>query len=81
MRSGSSRPIVGAGSRPTLISRSFASFAERGVSSVVLNVDAENPTGATTLYERSGMRVIRRWDLWERSALTGVAGLGGVTPG
>ncbi len=58
----------GRGIAATLIRRSFASLAERGVSSVVLNVDAGNPTGATALYERSGMRVIRRWDLWERSA-------------
>ena len=28
--------------------------------------DAENSTGATALYERAGMRVINRWDLWER---------------
>ena len=81
MRSGSLGSHRGRGIAATLIRWSFASLAGRGVSSVVLNVDAENPTGATTLYERSGMRVIRRWDLWERSALTGVAGLGGVTPG
>ena len=57
----------GRGIAGALIRRSFASFAERGVSRVALNVDADNPTGATALYERSGMRVIRRWDLWERS--------------
>ena len=33
---------------------------------MILNVDAENSTGATALYERAGMRVINRWDLWER---------------
>ena len=33
----------------------------------MLNVDAENPTGATALYERVGMRIIKRWDLWERT--------------
>ena len=27
---------------------------------------AENTTGATALYERVGMRIINRWDLWER---------------
>ena len=57
----------GRGIAGALIRRSFASFAERGVSRVALNVDADNPTGATALYERSGMRVIRRWDLWQRS--------------
>jgi len=33
---------------------------------VILNVDAENSTGATALYERVGMRVINGWELWER---------------
>jgi hypothetical protein len=33
---------------------------------VLLNVDAENPTGATKLYEHVGMRVVNRWDVWER---------------
>jgi len=28
-------------------------------------VDAENPTGATALYERVGMGVVTRFDLWE----------------
>jgi mycothiol synthase len=49
-----------------LLRRSFTTFAQRGTSRVMLNVDAENPTGATALYERVGMRVIKRWDLWER---------------
>jgi ribosomal protein S18 acetylase RimI-like enzyme len=49
-----------------LLRRSFAMFADRGVRRVILNVDAENSTGAVALYERAGMRVINRWDLWER---------------
>ena len=36
--------------------------------SCFLNVDAENVTGATAVYERVGMRVVNRWDLWERSS-------------
>ena len=32
-----------------------------------LNVDAENITGATALYEQVGMRVINRWDVRERA--------------
>ena len=32
----------------------------------MLNVDAENTTGATALYERVGMRIVKRWDVWER---------------
>ena len=57
----------GRGVARALLLRAFAAFADRGVRRVVLNVDAENPTGATALYERVGMRVVNRWDLWERS--------------
>jgi mycothiol synthase len=57
----------GRGIGAALLRRSFASFAARGLRRVRLNVDAENPTGATGLYERVGMRVVNRWDLWERS--------------
>jgi hypothetical protein len=49
-----------------LLARTFAALAERGVGRVYLAVDAENPTGATALYEHAGMRVVKRWDLWER---------------
>lgn len=57
----------GRGIGAALLRRSFATFAERGMPRVMLNVDAQNPTGATALYERAGMRVVKRWDLWERS--------------
>jgi mycothiol synthase len=57
----------GRGIAAALLRRSFVMFAARGVGRVLLNVDAQNPTGATALYERVGMRVVRRWDLWERS--------------
>jgi hypothetical protein len=29
-------------------------------------VDGSNPTGAVGLYEQAGMRVVRRYDHWER---------------
>jgi mycothiol synthase len=60
----------GRGIAAALLRRSFGTFAERGLGRVMLNVDAENPTGATALYERVGMRVIKRWDKWERNILT-----------
>jgi ribosomal protein S18 acetylase RimI-like enzyme len=60
-------PCRGRGIGAALLRRSFAMFAGRGVRRVLLNVDAENPTRATALYERVGMRVVWRWDLWERS--------------
>ena len=56
----------GRGIGHALLRRSFAEFAERGMRRVMLNVDAENVTGATAVYERAGMRVVNAWDLWER---------------
>jgi mycothiol synthase len=58
----------GRGIAAALLRQSFASFAARGVRSVLLVVDAENPTGATALYESVGMAVVKRFDVWERSA-------------
>jgi ribosomal protein S18 acetylase RimI-like enzyme len=62
----------GRGLGAALLHHSFATFAGRGVRRVILNVDAENPTGATALYERAGMRVVNRWDLYERPIAAGV---------
>jgi len=50
-----------------LLCHSFADFAERGASRVGLGVDAENTTGAVRLYERAGMRAVRRNDTWEKA--------------
>ena len=41
-----------------LLQESFRRFAERGETVVALGVDSENPTGATRLYERAGMRIL-----------------------
>jgi mycothiol synthase len=57
----------GRGIGAALLRRSFAALARPGVERVLVNVDAQNPTGATDLYERVGMRIVKRWDLWERS--------------
>jgi len=37
-----------------------------GTDTVLLGVDADSPTGATRLYERVGMRVLHRADLFEK---------------
>jgi mycothiol synthase len=50
-----------------LLRHSFADFAARGASRVGLGVDAENTTGAVRLYERAGMRPVRRLDIYERN--------------
>lgn len=39
-----------------LLQRTFRLFHERGERRVALGVDAENPSGATRLYERAGMK-------------------------
>lgn len=41
-----------------LLRHAFADWHRRGVTTVGLGVDAQNPTGATRLYERAGMRVV-----------------------
>jgi mycothiol synthase len=40
-----------------LLQHAFGEFYARGKRSVALGVDADNPTGATRLYERAGMHV------------------------
>jgi ribosomal protein S18 acetylase RimI-like enzyme len=56
----------GRGIGSALLRRAFATFAARGLERLRLNVDAGNVTGATAVYERVGMRVVNRWDLWRR---------------
>jgi mycothiol synthase len=50
-----------------LLRATFAKFAERGATKVGLWVDAQNPTGAVRLYERAGMRTVRRSDTYEKA--------------
>jgi ribosomal protein S18 acetylase RimI-like enzyme len=49
-----------------LLHEGFRRFHERGERTVALGVDSENPTGATRLYERAGMRVLWRADVWRK---------------
>ena len=60
-------PDRGRGIGGALLRHAFAAFSARGLRRVRLNVDTQNPTGATAVYERAGMRVVNGWDLWERS--------------
>jgi mycothiol synthase len=61
----------GRGVGSALLRHSFAALAYRGVERIRLNVDAENVTGATAVYEGVGMRTVNRWDLWERASSGG----------
>lgn len=49
-----------------LLRHSFAELAHRGATRVGLGVDGKNTTGAVRLYERAGMRVARRTDMFEK---------------
>lgn len=60
------RPWRGRGLALGLLRTAFRGLAERGVARVALGVDSQNPTGATRLYERAGMRVANRWVRYER---------------
>jgi ribosomal protein S18 acetylase RimI-like enzyme len=49
-----------------LLRESFRRFRDTGETTVALGVDVENPTGATRLYERAGMRVLWQAEVWEK---------------
>ena len=49
-----------------LLRASFREFWKRGVPKAALGVDAENPTGATRLYERAGMHVVREERMYRK---------------
>jgi len=49
-----------------LLQCSFRALGQRGHTHVGLEVDSENETGATRLYERAGMHVTRRYATYEK---------------
>jgi mycothiol synthase len=49
-----------------LLRHSFVEMSRRGMKRASLGVDAENTTGAVRLYERAGMFVQRRFDLYRK---------------
>jgi ribosomal protein S18 acetylase RimI-like enzyme len=49
-----------------LLRESFRRFRDAGETTVALGVDTENPTGATRLYERAGMKVLWQADVWDK---------------
>ena len=55
-----------------LVERSLGSFYERGIPSVALGVDTANATGATQVYERAGMSIVRGFSIWEKMLRDGV---------
>lgn len=65
--SASGRPGVAAASGFGLLLASFGEFRRRGARRASLGVDAANESGATRLYERAGMRVLFRFDRYEKA--------------
>ena len=60
------RPWRKRGLASALISRSLVLLRERGMTSAILGVDAENPTGALGLYERTGFVTGYRSMAWRK---------------
>lgn len=60
------KPWRGRGVGRGLLLTAFRAFRARGLLPAGLGVDAENPTGATRLYESVGMRAVDRFELYEK---------------
>ncbi|MEA2514445.1 MAG: hypothetical protein QOJ59_3932 [Thermomicrobiales bacterium] len=60
------RPWRRRGLGEALLRHAFGEFYRRGVKTVALGVDAENPSGASRLYERVGMTTVRRHVTYEK---------------
>jgi mycothiol synthase len=60
----------GRGVAHSLLGRAFAEVPQRGWTHAMLDVDGENPTGATALYRSVGMEVEFAMSAWHRSLTT-----------
>jgi GNAT superfamily N-acetyltransferase len=65
------REYRGRGIAKALLHHSFGKFYERGFKKMGLNADASNLTGAIQLYHNAGMRVFRRWHIYEKELRPG----------
>lgn len=61
------RPWRNRGLGRALLLHAFAEFRLRGLTGAGLGVDAESVTGANRLYERAGMHVAARFDIYEKA--------------
>ena len=61
----------GKGLGAALLARSFDAFYQRGTRSIGLGVDASNPTGATELYRKAGMRIVNAFVTLEKELRAG----------
>ena len=60
------RPWRRRGLGTALLRHSFRELRARGCERARLMVDGENLTGAVQLYERAGMRILWRADVWRK---------------
>jgi mycothiol synthase len=60
------RPWRRRGLGRALLLHAFRELRARGKPRAGLGVDGSHPTGAVELYRRAGMRVVRRYDHWEK---------------
>jgi len=65
------RPWRRKGLGMALLCHSFGEFYRRGIYTVSLGVDAQNLTGATRLYERAGMHMVRQYNTYEKELRSG----------
>jgi len=54
-----------------LLLHSFGEFYKRGMKTIGLGVDAQNPTGATRLYKKAGMYVAAEYVIYEKELRPG----------
>jgi mycothiol synthase len=54
-----------------LLRHTFGEFYRRGRPTIGLTVDAQSLTGATRLYERAGMRIVRQFDAYAKELRPG----------
>lgn len=69
---GVQRPWRRQGLGLALLHHAFGEFYRRGEHKVTLFVDAQNLTGATRLYERAGMKVVRQFAIYEKELRPGI---------
>jgi GNAT superfamily N-acetyltransferase len=68
---GVTRPYRRLGVGMALLLHAFGEFRARGKARVGLGVDASSLTGATRLYEKAGMHIAERFDLYEKELRPG----------
>lgn len=65
------RPWRKRGLGEALLLHSFGEFYKRGTTTIGLGVDAQNPTGATRLYQKVGMRAVSEFVFYEKELRAG----------